>query len=132
MFSRDCKRAQLLSTYYRNATDVSSMREIMSSNKYRTNPVSEHNPYFAISSRGDLATEHSGQYKLQCFGGMDCKVTSAATIGTLWIRSGPTTSDDLPPFDWDTANCTAPHTGLPTKYDFDWQQVPTGIQQRNI
>jgi hypothetical protein len=121
-----CVRAQIFRRDQTNVKDLATYQYIMQYNNYEVDPISQKNPGYAISARGDLIdTMHGGG----CWGGLDAKVSSYK----LWkdgmktmAFSGP--SPQQPTFVFDTYSnpnnfgCT-PSGSLPNVWNFTWQTM---------
>lgn len=112
-----CVRAQIFRRDQGTVVDMPTFKHMMQYNDYETDPISNGNPLYAISSRADL-----DPHAPQCFGALDAKVSS----WSMWKKgqiidawSGPTPQQ--PRFGYNTtlAKCGL-HVGLPPVYDFNW------------
>eukprot|EP00301_Raphidiophrys_heterophryoidea_P026697 c9280_g1_i1.p1 GENE.c9280_g1_i1~~c9280_g1_i1.p1 ORF type:complete len:582 (+),score=118.61 c9280_g1_i1:45-1790(+) len=119
-------RAQIFRRDQGSVTDIASLKRLLRSNNFQTDPYSFdgqiQNPRWAICARGDLGAP------VKAGGCYDTKVTSyllGAQNLTTHIISGPTTNEgSLPAFSWLAAPFNSkPHTGLPTEYNFDWLEI---------
>jgi hypothetical protein len=112
-----CPRSQIFKRNSSLVLDMPSMQSLLRYNNYLHDPLSDKNPTFAISARGDLGNTNSSSP----FGGIDTKVNSnrlSPTASTI-AQSGPT-HDQLPPFQWTQKWAAWPHLGQPTHWDFGW------------
>ena len=84
--------------------------------------LTQGDPYAAVCSRGDLATEHP--LAKGCF---DSKVTSSrlARQRAAWVVNGPTHNAYIQPFAWSEEFRNTPHRGQAAVFNFSWElQVP--------
>ena len=124
-----------------SVVDEATMRAMIRSNAFKTDPLSRLGcgsapPYSAtnaISDRSDL-NEKRGDYVIPDLGhgdsaGIDAKLTLATWVraaklseGELpWAaQSGPTITASCAPFSFSNATVKAPHKGLPDAYNFPW------------
>jgi len=114
-----CARANIFRRDQSNVVDLTTLKWLLTSNNYKTDPLSLGNPTFAISSRGDLLSP-----KGRAGGGTDCKVTSALRMQSNVIEvqgiSGPTHAQQEP-FSWTGSYANISHVGQPLTFNFDWQ-----------
>jgi len=86
-------------------------------NVMRMNNISDTQDYCqAIASRCDLSPNQT-----EPWGAFDCKITSDKWVSDhqIWLISGPTTSENIPPFTWDDwPNYNILET--PKVFNFDW------------
>eukprot|EP01012_Entosiphon_sulcatum_P005920 TRINITY_DN1275_c0_g1_i1.p1 TRINITY_DN1275_c0_g1~~TRINITY_DN1275_c0_g1_i1.p1 ORF type:complete len:543 (+),score=120.60 TRINITY_DN1275_c0_g1_i1:90-1718(+) len=112
-------RAQIFRRDQGKVVDVPSFQQLMSYNDYQHDPISKHNPVFAISARADLSATSPG-----CFGGLDLKVSTASLWRdqlTVLARSGPTAVQQ-PPLDLNTTRAKCTNTrGMPRVWNFGFQ-----------
>eukprot|EP00672_Neobodo_designis_P027158 CAMPEP_0174835438 /NCGR_PEP_ID=MMETSP1114-20130205/5403_1 /TAXON_ID=312471 /ORGANISM="Neobodo designis, Strain CCAP 1951/1" /LENGTH=536 /DNA_ID=CAMNT_0016069385 /DNA_START=125 /DNA_END=1735 /DNA_ORIENTATION=+ len=115
---QQCVRARIFRRDQTSVTDLASYKHMMQYNDFESDPISQGNPLFAISSRVDLDPHHP-----QCFGAIDAKVSSYS----LWkegmithAHSGPTPQQPTFGFNTTWANCTQ-HVGLVEMYQFGWE-----------
>ena len=115
-----CVRAQIFRRDQGLVTDMQSFQHLIRYNDYEQDPISQGNPVYSISARGDLDPNQPG-----CFGGLDAKVSSYS----LWksgqvvlAQSGPTMQQPIFEFNTTAAAC-GPHVGLPQVYNFGWQSM---------
>ncbi len=90
-------RAKIFRRDQASVVDMDSMKALMRSNNYRTDPYANGSPWNAICSRGDLASSPSAG------GCYDTKVSCASWMsqGRMDVVNGPTTNGgSLPPFAW--------------------------------
>ncbi len=118
-------RAEIFRRDQAKVKDLDSFKFMMEYNDYEQDPLSQGNPVYAISARGDL-DPHSPA----CFGAIDAKVSSYS----MWkkgmlihARSGLTPQQPIFGFNITsaTADCT-PHVGLPEMFAFDFQEMKPG------
>jgi hypothetical protein len=116
-------RAKIMRRDINNVTDIAALQNFMLYNGYKFDPFSEGNPHYSISSRRDLETPTP-----LADGGIDSKIINSSMIKNLTVlaHAGPTTHQDLPPFEW-TAQWTDPHLGQPVKFDFDWVTIKPSL-----
>jgi hypothetical protein len=113
-------RAQIFRRDQGTVVDMTSFRNLMRSNHYRSDPYAKGSAWNAICSRGDLANPPSAD------GCYDGKTTNSKLIGSMqaYIVNGPTTSQGtLPPFSWTSQFNETSHVGQFDTFDFDWQLV---------
>ncbi|KAF4654353.1 hypothetical protein FOL47_010028 [Perkinsus chesapeaki] len=111
----DCPRARLFREWQGQVNDTESMMRIMTTNHWRTDPLSENCPKNAIAGRYDLpyqpqsdsAYESCGPVK--AYGAIDCKVTSSSLLEQdkvlMWTNY---------------AGEKVPHWGMPDRWEFPW------------
>jgi len=113
-------RAQIFRRDQTMVTDLSSLKQLMRQNNYKTDPYAKGNPRRAICSRGDLSDPPG-------LGGCyDTKVTSSFFVNDLISDAinGPTTdSGVLPPFVWTAAFADTAHFGQPQTFNFDFVRM---------
>eukprot|EP01132_Coremiostelium_polycephalum_P004173 gene4173-5223_t len=111
-------RSQLFRRNANQIFTIEDFQDFIRYNNWEYDPLSYGNPYYAISSRQDLDPK-----KPQAFGGLDAKITSSTLLysGTVYAISGPTTNQQ-PPFDWNSQDWNATHIGMPSLWNFDWVQ----------
>ena len=104
-------------------------QDILRYNDFQHDEYSDGNPWNAICSRGDLASENPSPsgcksfvalFRLMAYLGYDTKVTRYDAMKDTdhmgsWVISGPTTSHGLPVFNWDKFS-SYPHEGLPDTF----------------
>ena len=113
-------RAKIFRRDHNTSENLEGFKKLMRLNKYLSDPYSEKNPSYTISSRSDLNGDCGGAY--------DCKVGVLSELIEGKIKfhliSGPTFGDDnIKPFSWETApaNCRNHNRYLlPETFDFDW------------
>jgi len=112
-----CPRCQIFRRDQGNVIDLSSFQSTMRYNNYKNDPISRGDPGNSICSRFDLEIEDPAP-----FGCTDTKVTSVELIASLtsYAISGPTTSNNLPPFQWTAEFNSTQHFGEPHTFDFDF------------
>jgi len=115
-----CPRCQIFRRDQGNVVDLPSFQAMMRYNDYKNDPVSKGNPGNSVCSRFDLLVDGPVP-----FGCTDSKVTSMELITSLtsWAVSGPTTSHNLPPFQWTAEFNSSIHEGEPDVFDFDFVQM---------
>lgn len=102
-----------------SALDLASLRKLMRSNNWPHEPLGGGSVYGALCARGDVDGLNPKPY-----GCYDSKVTSwrGALERQALAVNGPTTTTDLPPFDWRTLNATiaaaTPHILQPDRFDY--------------
>ncbi|KYQ90898.1 phospholipase B-like protein [Tieghemostelium lacteum] len=106
--------------FRRQANDIHTIEDakyFMRYNDFKNDPLSQGNPWYAIAARGDLADPGPS-----AGGGLDTKLTSYSLFkrGEVYAISGPTTSHNLPPFDWNSRDWNTTHLGLISYWDYDW------------
>lgn len=108
-----CPRANIFRRNQTNINSIEDVQSLMRFNQYQTDPLSEGNPGFAISSRFDLAKKDA-----MPFGGIDSKVTSTKLAPKAWAQCGPT-HEGQTPFSWkNSAFGDWPHFDMPDTFDF--------------
>jgi len=97
--------------------DLESFKAILRYNNYKNDPYSAGDPGKAICSRFDLEPTNPG-----AGGCYDTKVTSYALQSEMisYAINGPTTSHNLPPFQWTTEFNSTMHVGQPNLFSFDF------------
>lgn len=111
-------RAKIFRRDQGTVVDLDSFKTLMRSNNFKTDPYSAGNPFNAICSRGDFVGEAGGCY--------DTKVTMGSWSTALHSQAinGPTTSGGtLPPFSWTGSFASLPHEGMPTTFDFQFEDM---------
>jgi hypothetical protein len=87
----------------------------------RLNNISDSNDYCeAIASRCDLSSNSPFPFP---FGAIDSKVTSDSLIyqQEAWVIAGPTTEQDIAPFDWENwPQFNQSRVGMPSVFNFSW------------
>jgi hypothetical protein len=121
-----CARAQIFRRDAPAVQTMDDMKRIMRYNQYQTDALSLHDACKQISARCDLNTPWSGETLngWAAFGGIDSKITDNNMIKTqsAWAVSGPTW-DNQPPFAWTSTWANRPNFGMPTVYDFAFQEM---------
>jgi len=112
-----CPRANIFRRNESAVETVEDVKALMRYNNYLVDPIEDRNPFWAIASRGDLATSNPSP-----FGGLDSKVTSSKLRGNSIAQCGPT-HVDLPPFSWASSFNNWPHYGQPQTWNFDWMPM---------
>jgi len=111
-------RAQIFRRDQGSVVDLTTMKALMRYNDYMNDPYAHGNPGGAICARFDL--DKTDPNPSGCY---DTKVTTYAYHTNLISEAinGPTTSNDLPPFQWEPkwGNTTA-HYGQPNLFNFDF------------
>lgn len=119
-FSYDlCPRAKIFRRDQAGVKDLESLKHIMRSNDYKTDPYSKGDPCKSICCRGDLKSENASPS-----GCYDTKVTDFLMAKDFRAEAvnGPTTQDGLLPFMWENfRNVT--HQGLPPYYNFTFVRM---------
>eukprot|EP01087_Luapelamoeba_hula_P019299 TRINITY_DN6372_c0_g2_i1.p1 TRINITY_DN6372_c0_g2~~TRINITY_DN6372_c0_g2_i1.p1 ORF type:complete len:537 (+),score=65.67 TRINITY_DN6372_c0_g2_i1:23-1612(+) len=107
-----CCRANIFRREQGKVDDLDSFKTVLRYNHWQTDPYSQGDPGYSISSRFDLDRIPSMN------GGIDTKVTSASHVPFLAFEAinGPT-YESQPVFSWAPYE-DRPHAGLPTTYDF--------------
>ena len=118
----NCARTKIFRREQSSADTLEGFMRLMRYNKYKTDPYSEENPSYSISSRSDLSGKCSGAY--------DSKVGALSDFkdGKIKIHliGGPTWDEDegIKPFSWnETAsdNCkNHEHYFIPDIFKYDW------------
>jgi len=123
-----CPRANIFRRDNVNVDDMESLKALMRSNNWQTDPLSMGDPFYAIAARGDLVPGGSGTdwVNKSAVGCVDAKITSYEWITEINMRSqaisGPTTDDGNPPFLWDSNPIWSNHShiGQPNRWNFGW------------
>ncbi len=120
--------------------DLPSMQQVMRYNNYKADKWStcgvcspKYTAMFALAPRGDL-NPSSAKWgpmmewvRQQDLVATDAKVSSVSMMLrnlSATVVAGPTTSHNLPPFDWDSSPFSdLSHLGQPNTFDFDWVGV---------
>jgi len=112
-------RAMIFRRDQGNIVDFETFKATMRYNDYLNDPYSAHDPGNSICSRFDLEPVNP-----QAFGCIDSKATSYQLISNLTCHAvgGPTTSNGLPPFQWqdNRMNSSTSHLGQPILFDFNF------------
>jgi hypothetical protein len=126
-----CARALIFKRDYQKVTDLKSMMQLMRSNDFKNDPLSQYNkcvPSYsadlAIAARNDL-NDPNGVYAIPVLGfrargAIDAKITSKDMMKNyeMFAISGPT-NQSLPTFQWSTSNIEGiKHEGQPDKWQF--------------
>lgn len=86
-----CPRAKIFKRDVDKVSDIPSFQNFMEYNDWENDPISEGNPYNAISARGDLVPKDgkwpSPWMERSASGGTDCKLTTAG-----WLRASATST----------------------------------------
>lgn len=108
-------RAEIFRRDNNEVTDLDSFKNLLRSNRYKTDPYAKGNACAQICCRGDLANGRAG-------GCYDTKVTDFQNFwsGRSWIINGPSTDSNLPPFNW-SGFVNVSHIGLPPTFQFAFQ-----------
>lgn len=118
-----CVRAQIFRRDQATVVDLKSMKHIMQYNDFESDPISNGNPLYAISSRVDLDPRQP-----QCFGGLDSKISSWRDWKdglAVHAFSGP--SPQQPRFGFNTTRAACgEHVGLAELIAYDWQTFRPG------
>jgi len=98
--------------------DFTGLQHFLRYNEYKNDPLSQGNPTYTICARGDLKAQNPSPS-----GCSDSKAISSdyAKQRIAFAINGPT-SEGQPPFAWSQFP-TAPHLGMPQKYNFDWTKM---------
>jgi hypothetical protein len=109
-------RAEIFRRDQGTVVDLQSMKNLMRSNNYKTDPYSKGDPGNAICSRFDLEPTNPG-----AAGCYDTKVTNYQLALSLISQAvnGPTT-EKLPPFSWTGQFANKIHEGMPTTFNFNF------------
>jgi len=112
-------RAQIFRRDQGNVVDLESFKYMLRYNNYRSDPISKGDPGRAICSRFDLESTQPGP-----FGCYDTKVTDSSLFWKMTSHAinGPTTQNNIPPFEWNHFNNFS-HIGLPNLYNFKFVTV---------
>jgi len=106
--------------------DVQTMGNLMNSNDYRNDPLSQGNPCNAISARCDLNQPLSNASP---FGGIDSKTVDLNNAMSQKILAiGGQTHQTQPPFSFSPNwNSVVAHRGMPDQWNFNWgvMQIPS-------
>lgn len=119
-FSYDlCPRAKIFRRDQADVKDLESLKHIMRSNDYKTDPYSEGDPCKSICCRADLKSQ-----KASPSGCYDTKVTDFLMAKDFHAEAvnGPTTQGGLLPFTWDNFSNIS-HQGLPPYYNFTFVRM---------
>jgi len=111
-----CPRAKIFRRDQNKVVDFESFKDIMRYNNYKEDPYSNGNPGDSICARYDLS-------KVPGLAGCyDSKVTSYALSKKMssYVINGPTTSHNLPPFDWTKYPNGTKHDGQPNIFNFNF------------
>ncbi|KJE97432.1 hypothetical protein CAOG_09069 [Capsaspora owczarzaki ATCC 30864] len=117
-------RAEIFRRDSNTVVDFSSLKQLMRSNSYKTDPYSGGSPANAVCSRYDLIA--NGGSPDGCY---DTKATNYARARLLQADAlnGPTTANStLPAYSW-SAFANLPHVGLPETYNFDFITVQPAL-----
>eukprot|EP01123_Difflugia_compressa_P008893 TRINITY_DN2800_c0_g1_i1.p1 TRINITY_DN2800_c0_g1~~TRINITY_DN2800_c0_g1_i1.p1 ORF type:complete len:510 (-),score=103.39 TRINITY_DN2800_c0_g1_i1:59-1417(-) len=109
-------RAQLFRRDEGSVVDFESLKKLMRSNNYNTDPISIGDPGKAICSRFDL--EKNNPSPSGCYDGKATSYKRALNLVAEAIN-GPT-AENLPPFSWSNWE-TTPHLGIPNVMNFQWE-----------
>mmetsp|Transcript_40765 Transcript_40765/g.80001 ORF Transcript_40765/g.80001 Transcript_40765/m.80001 type:complete len:142 (-) Transcript_40765:243-668(-) len=122
-----CARSQIFKREAPKAASVTDVQRLIRYNEYQTDPVSQHDPALAVSSRYDLRPGPRGA----AFGAVDAKVSSFQLLAqapyAALALSGPTTEglSQTPPFSWaDPRFANASKVGQPVTWNFSWATLP--------
>ena len=118
----NCARTKIFRRNQSSADTLEGFKNLMRYNKYKSDPYSENNPSYAISSRSDLGG--------RCSGGYDSKVGALSDFkdGKIKIHliNGPTwdEEDGIEPFSWSKASSVScknhEHYLIPDPFKYDW------------
>jgi len=113
-----CPRATIFRRDQVKVKDFDGLQYILRYNDYKNDPLSSGNPRYSICGRNDLdpAIPAAG-------GCSDSKSISSdyALKQVAFAINGPT-AQNQPPFNW-AQFPSAPHLGMPQKYNFDWVKM---------
>ena len=102
-----------------SALDLAGMQALMRSNNWPHEPLGGGGAYSALCARGDVDPRDPTPY-----GCYDSKVTTwrGALRRQALAVNGPTSTTDIPPFDWRAVNATIsaqnPHILQPDRFDY--------------
>jgi len=119
-------RARIFRRDAHGVTDLPSLRDLMTSNRYQTDPISAGDPCNAISARCDLPAADGSRHTPYAFGGIDAKLINRANLvdpeGPIaLVQSGPSHAEQ-PAFSfaqWESV----PHAGMPERWDFSFETI---------
>jgi hypothetical protein len=112
------------------ATTMQGVRELLMSNKWKSDPLSLGYPGNAIAGRfdfkgGPFPGSHESWFKLGLHGARDGKVISgaqnAAGIVSMDAINGPPITGDCPPFEFSGMWANVTHLGIPDRIAFPWK-----------
>ena len=118
MLSYDqCVRARIFKQRAPLVTNMQEMQQLLQYNDYQHDPISQGNPVYAISARGDLSATGPSS-----FGGLDCKVSNIPMMKNLQTLafSGPTPQQPVFDFSTTKARIGGSHIGVPNAFNFSW------------
>jgi hypothetical protein len=123
----NCSRAQIFARDAPTVAAMKDMQQLMQSNDYKNDPLSNGDPSHAIASRFDLMAEHPSMA-----GGVDSKISSVNMLEgrKAMCISGPT-YQSLPPFEWSEFPQQA-HSGQPFKFEFPWVLMEPFSQEESF
>jgi len=112
-------RAEIFRRDQGTVVDFNTMKNLMRSNNYQTDPYSYGDPGNAICSRFDLEKDYPS-----AGGCYDSKVTSYSLARALVSQAvnGPTT-ENQPPFSFTGQFANKIHEGMPTTFNFGFQTM---------
>jgi len=119
-----CPRAQIFRRDQGTVIDLDSFKAILRYNNYKKDPISNGDPGRTICSRFDL--EDTNPSPSGCY---DTKVTNFEFQSNLISEAinGPTTSHDIPPFQWTSQFNSTKHFGQPNLFNFDFVIMNPGF-----
>ena len=111
LFFQLAPRAKIFRRDAGNVNKFEEFKDILRYNDYLNDEFANGDPWKAICSRGDLASNPSPS------GCYDTKATTYKDALSMesWALSGPTLSHDLPKFSWKNFEKN-PHEGLPDAF----------------
>jgi len=112
-------RAKIFRRDETKVTDLQSLRDLMRYNDYLNDDYANGDPWAAICSRGDL--DPTSPSAGGCY---DTKVTVGPWVRNLHSEAinGPTTSNGLPPFVWNSKFDTS-HAGQPAQFNYSFMTM---------
>ena len=119
-----CVRAKIFAQRQSSVASLDDLKFLMQYNDYQHDPLSLGNPVYAIAARGDIRSVNNTSP--QTFGGIDAKVASASDYWDntrVFAWSGPTPQQPVFSFANTTAAVTGPHAGVPTTFNFGFQEM---------
>jgi hypothetical protein len=109
-------RARIFARDAPHTASLTDIAHLMTSNNYRTDPISAGNPCRAISARCDLASSGA-----TAFGGIDAKIVDLTTAPNVVLAISGMTTEGQPPFSFSPRWSSVPHRGIPEVFNFSWQ-----------
>lgn len=109
-------RAKIFRRDHHDVSDIESMKKLMRTNKYQSDPFSQGLANNQICARKDLLSTPIS------FGCIDSKVTSFDLFNSMsaWVVGGPT-YDDQPVFNWTNTTFTDLHDKQPEYFNFTYE-----------